>query len=956
MAQMVGYPPDCLACGLYRGCKTFQMEGQGPVPCDVLIVGEAPGATEDELGTPFRGRSGKLLDDLLDGIDIDRANLRITNAVRCHPPNNATPTPEQVRFCHPHLQMEIEQVKPKLILTLGAIAANAVLGGRQALAKLRGTMHQRGTAKVVCTYHPAYALRNPSATETIAMDLALGFSLLDSRADRGKIVLIRSQAALDRLTGLLSKHRGLLAFDIEGNSKNPFRANYRLPCYSIAVSPSLSFCIPADHQENVWLDEAQYLRPLQAIRDNPHARLVMHNCYYDLIGTLNRFNLHLPNGIEDTILMYALLDENAKHDLDSVTALFCPELAGYSADVNHLLDEGTQDFSKIPLATLWRYNAYDSLATYRAYAAMKPKVVEKGLAWVYRHVMIDGIQQLRRIGLSGLSMNLELVRETDVKYAKRLREIHEQLLGLPAVRKAMEIWAEHRKKTSKHKTDFPLSRYVEPFNPGSPQQKRILLFDVYGAKPLSATEKTGLPSVDDETIEKYARKYKAVQLLRDYTKLKKCHGTYVAPVEQTWLNSFDGRSHSTYKLHVARTGRTCVAKGTIINGMPCGKPIEQVQPGDKVFSLVDGKPVLSTVVCQAKTGFKPVVKIHWYRKLDTRNYYLYVTADHLIRLPSGEYKAAGSLERGDPLVLHYGEGVVHGVKKIPGRKTVYDLEVDNDCHNFFAAGVCVHNSSSGPNHENVPRVDTNPDIKRFFVAEPGYAFVQADYSQMELRVLACYSKDEELLRCYREGLDVHRLLASYYYRIPVNEITKAQRSAAKSTNFGVIYGQGPVALANDLGISVKEADGLISSYFRKFSGVRRWMEQTKAFAHKHGYVRSAIGRIRHLPEIVNGQEASRKEAERQAVNSPIQGLASDMLLLRLKALYHLIDTSFPTVTIRAVVHDSALFQVPIDQVTAFAKAAKPVMEDFSMFEWCIVPILTEWESGPNWGELKSLEL
>lgn len=811
---------NCLSCGLHSSCTTYRMSGQGPLPCDVMIVGEAPGAQEDEQGKPFVGRSGDMLNDMLDGIDWTRDRIRITNAVRCRPPGNATPTTEQIKACNGYLQKEIADCQPNIIITLGATALTAV-AGRYTLSKVRGTVIKVNGISVVPTYHPAYGLRNPSAVESIAMDIALAFSLLDRKTKQPKLILVDNQNTLDRLNAALRNHKGLIALDIEGNSKNPFIANYKIPCYALAVSPDLAFCLPADHADNKWLTQDQFISPLDTIKANPNITLLMQNCYYDLVGIYNRFKRKLTHAIEDTILMAALLDENGKHDLDTLTALYCPELVGYSTDINMLVDEGTKDYSKLPWTALWLYNAMDTIATYRAFKAMVPKIKEHGLQFVYRDVMCGGIKSLLKIGMAGIPMDVSRVREANVKYSNKLRELHEQMLGMPVVRDTMVKWAAHRKQAAKHKTDYPIERYVEPFNPGSTEQKRILLFDVLGLAPLSKTDKTGKSSVDTETVQKYASKYKVCRLLDEYSKIKKLHGTYIAPVESEWLNSFDGFSHSIYKLHVARTGRT---------------------------------------------------------------------------------------------------------------------------------------SASSPNHENVPRVDTNPDIKRFFVPRPGYSFVQMDYSQMELRVLACYSQDKELIQCYRDGLDVHKMLASYYYKIPLDKITKEQRTRAKSTNFGVIYGQGAQALAEALGISVREADGLIKSYFQKFSGVNRWMNRTRSSAHQHSYVKSLIGRIRHLPDIHSSNEGTMREAERQAVNSPIQGLASDMLLLRLNELFPRMEQLWPDVTPRAEVHDSVLFEVPIGQEESFVKFAKPIMEDFSMFDWCVVPVLTEWETGPNWGELKAIKL
>ena len=254
-------------------------------------------------------------------------------------------------------------------------------------------------------------------------------------------------------------------------------------------------------------------------------------------------------------------------------------------------------------------------------------------------------------------------------------------------------------------------------------------------------------------------------------------------------------------------------------------------------------------------------------------------------------------------------------------------------------------SSTDPNFQNIPiRTALGRTIREAFVAPPGYAIVSGDYSQIELRVLAHLSRDERLVEAFRTGQDIHLRTAMEIFEISEQEITREHRTRAKAVNFGVIYGQGESGLAKSLGISRDEAGRFIAAYFRRYDGVRRFMDHTLEAAREGEAVRSLLGRRRLLPDIRSGNRARRFAAERIAMNMPIQGSAADILKLAMLAL-----STPPTPGARMVltVHDELVFEVPEAEVETACQVIREKMEGVYSLE---VPLVVEVKAGLNWNE------
>jgi DNA polymerase-1 len=252
-------------------------------------------------------------------------------------------------------------------------------------------------------------------------------------------------------------------------------------------------------------------------------------------------------------------------------------------------------------------------------------------------------------------------------------------------------------------------------------------------------------------------------------------------------------------------------------------------------------------------------------------------------------------------------------------------------------------SSTDPNLQNIPiRTELGRKIRAAFVAPPGYAIVSADYSQIELRVLAHLSQDPVLLDAYLTGQDIHTRTAMEIFELAPEDVNREHRTRAKAVNFGVIYGQGDSGLAKALGIPRAEANSFIAAYFRRYEGVRRFMNETLDQARQGHAVKSLLGRRRLLPNIGSANRAERLAAERIAMNMPIQGTAADILKLAMLACASPVT---PGARMVLSVHDELVFEVPVEEVPAASAEIKRRMEGVYSLA---VPLVVDVGSGPDW--------
>lgn len=258
-------------------------------------------------------------------------------------------------------------------------------------------------------------------------------------------------------------------------------------------------------------------------------------------------------------------------------------------------------------------------------------------------------------------------------------------------------------------------------------------------------------------------------------------------------------------------------------------------------------------------------------------------------------------------------------------------------------------SSANPNLQNIPiRTELGREIRAAFIAEPGHVLLAADYSQIELRLLAHFSKDKLLVEAFRRGDDIHTLTASQVFAVPPLMVTPEHRRAAKVVNFGIVYGLSPFGLSQQLGIEPGEAKKFIDAYFEKYAGVRAFIDATLEQARRDQKVKTLFGRIRPIPDINSKNANQRGFAERTAVNTPLQGTAADLIKLAMIRIDEEIGKRGMKSRMTLQVHDELLFDVPKSEVDAMKRLVREQMENAHTLE---IPLVVELGIGPNWRDM-----
>jgi len=261
-------------------------------------------------------------------------------------------------------------------------------------------------------------------------------------------------------------------------------------------------------------------------------------------------------------------------------------------------------------------------------------------------------------------------------------------------------------------------------------------------------------------------------------------------------------------------------------------------------------------------------------------------------------------------------------------------------------------SSKNPNLQNIPvKTELGREIRRAFVAEKGCKLLAADYSQIELRVVATLAQDKNMLAAFREGKDIHSLTAAEVFGVKPEEVTSTMRRVAKALNFGVIYGMSVHGFAEAAGVESAKAREFIKKYFEEFAGVARYVDKVKEEAAKNGFVETFFGRKRFIPEINSSVWNLRQAAERMAINMPVQGTAADLMKMAMVDISE--KPKVKSVKLLLQVHDELIFEVSEDEIKAAAQGIKEIMENVYRLD---APLKVELETGYNWGEMQKLVL
>lgn len=827
--------PECTLCRLHKTANTVCLLGTGKVPCDIAVIGEAPGAQEDEQGLPFVGAAGQTLRATLNNAGIDPSKCFITNAVSCRPPNNKTPTKGEINACKHWLDYQLERVKPKYVLLLGNVPCQSVLG-KKGITKLRGRPIERSGVTYLPTYHPAALLHDPSKRDEFESDLAL-FAEIVKGGGIAQEEDFNPTEVLDEKTfrRMLDDLTGVVSYDLETTSLYPFK--YVKPkkggkneFYNESLITAVGFAteraqwsIPFDHYEmrETWSMPRRRRMMRQILQRLKKCKVIAHNGKFDQLWMWVHYDVLIPVHF-DTMLAHYNLDENDRHGLE------------YLAQKSFGAMPYDLDPTRAPWKELYVYHCKDVYYTRKLYFVFKKKLFKEGSSkLLFDHITMPSLDLFTQAEYNGVLVD-----------DKRFDEAEEYLTN--------EIREAKRK----------LKRYKRGVNWRSPKQVAELLFGKKseGGLGLSIVDKTktGAPSTSESVLKRVNH-----PIAKDLLRLRGAQQQLSFFIDGWKPYLVGGYLHPNFKIHGTVTGRPS-----------CENPnLQQVPRDSRIRSLIIAPPGWELVECD---------------------------------LSQVELRIAAELAN---------------------ESTMLDT---------FYSGKDIHWQTA---IREISRQGSMPEI------------VLATASAIVGKPVKNYGKAIDVL-----------LEHGHNAAIAVDDEWKEHRKKAKAINFGYLYGMWwrkfVVYAFDNYGIKVndEQAQASRTAYFDLYKDLVSWHDRQKRYARRWGYVQTLTGRRRRLPEAQIPHDCpERREAERQAINSPVQGTASDINLM---AGCQLKDEFPSDVKVCGTVHDAVLFMTRKEAIPVVVPRMLKIMQRPAVMDKLDikirVPLEAEASIGP-WSKGVSLE-
>lgn len=873
------YDTGCTLCKFHKNCKNVCINGSGGTEeGKLMVIFDYPSAKDDENNTVME------YDGLFDYVasevvGIAPEDMFKTYALKCRDTEYKKPTAKDINACKSYLIQEIEELKPKAILVLGEVALK-MLTGQQKISKYKGIVQRieitpNVTTSVIASYSPFYVKNAEEYLQSWAGDINLAYQTANDivpSVSETQIVYCENPAKFRE--GLqYCVDMGVCAFDfetpkVESKGKGTFKEGHHATMLSVTFQTGSAYVIPIEHKDSPLTKEdvSEVMEDFRTmILENPKVRKVAHNLNYD--HHINRIygNIKLRGRIDDTMLMYHLINELERKGLKDLVAKYFPEFAGY--------EESLEGFGweNIPIRTLAQYNGTDTDMTYRLMVQLEKELLEdERIYLIYRNLSMAAFRPLFEAEARGALVDNEYLGK--------------------AIKEVQEIEAKQVEILNKNSI---VRRYVQGVNA-----------DLVAEKISEITEKL------NTWMETHKSGLKTEMNMRE-------------------------------KLSGLRTGQIIMYE-----------ELNYKSPKQLVDFLYDSPYGFQFKGYQRTTGEEVISEIH-----DDTGF-----IDNLLHL-----------RKIQKILNTYLIGIYER------------LDANSRVHTSFklAGTVSGRLSSANPNLQNIPNVGkiTNDvlrsiveRVKQSFIAPEGNKFVQGDYSQAELRIIASLAKEENMLQVYQNDGDMHTMTASTLMGYDTLEdfkekedakSQKAGRTKAKAANFGLIYKisvDGYMDYAkNNYGVELtsKEAEEHVDRFFGKYPKILEYHDIYEAKAQKFGYVRTLFGRKRLTPNILSDDGFRRGQDERVAVNSPVQGTAGEFTIFAIALLYLRLD---PSVELCITVHDSIMFYIPDEILESQLKIIKLTMEDLPMEQYFGrvlygVKMKADFEiSNNSWNELEEYEL
>jgi len=794
---------DCQNCDLYQYSPHNKvcLMGQGPVPCDWMWIGEAPGSREQQVEKPFSGPVGQYFDLILENVGIDRNQAYITNICKCKPLHDDKPTPTQASACKHYLLEEIRLVHPKKILLIGDAALNA-LTGKSKISSYRGkvlSVNIEGLdypVEVYPIFHPGYIKRNPKLYPIEFTDLLKFRGAKTNGEDIPKNYVPVTDMPTFRkvIRELLSAPE--ISFDYETESLDP-HAGARIICIGLSPKEGTAYCIPLETELAPWtpLELKDIYRLLGAVLSNRKCIHSAFNSSFELKWSKHR---HIPAKCDsDPMVTVGLLDENLPHDLGTSVQMYV-DPSFVKLDSQKI---STWDWDKI-----YPYNCGDADYNLRLAHIAQPKLKQEPSSQrLYDNLLMPfQTKVLPRLELNGIYVHEDKLQQAEERcIPERDKQSQEVLKYVP---EGYVLPVKSRKALKRG------------FNPGSPKQLSDLLFNTLG-----------LPDLQQGSTA------------------------------ESVLIELKGRH-------------------------PIMVPIMEFRKYEKLLDFLES----------------------WKELKDSR-------------------------------------GFIHP--------------------HYHLIPVTGRLSCTDPNLQQVPRILF---IRNVIGAPPGYVLLIFDYSQIELRIVAYYSQDPEMMKAFLNHEDIHLLTACDLTNIPMDvlrsrikageEEAKELRKKAKAVNFGLVFEMGAYGLVKyakekyEVDLTFDEATLWRSKFFKKYSHIPLWHQDQIQRVHRDHKVVSMIGRVRHLNNILSSDDDVVAEAERQSINSPVQGLASDFNLMSAVEVEKILPPRDGWLA--GLVHDESIYCIREDRADYWKPIIKDIMEHPKLEKFISkkfnVPIEVETEVSRYW--------
>lgn len=840
-----------------------------------------------------------------------------------------------------------------------------------------------------------------------------------------KYHILENEQQLDMLIDACRK-TGYASVDFETTGNRIYNNDFYPTILGVCFEPGRAGVIPLGHFDSKfkksWKTKLQKFG--EEVIANENIVKVAWNAKFDM-QVFHKYGIFHKGRLFDGMLAKYVLDEAKPNDLKSMVRRFLPKFGDYEEDY-----EGCNlPWDQKPLLGLSQYCAIDTDMCLRLFLFFEKKMMDKKFYHLFRNLIMPASNLLTKVETRGQRLDKEWHGKLMEEYPRRILEAETKVRALKKVKRFEKSLTQQRldKTISKIEEEIRESKKViktsddsrkiasaersiknreekiarlmagefntksekaiiEPINFGSASQMTQLLFtDPKGFRfpVVKYTQKdkrdTDNPSSSEAVLLELQKTDKTgfIDTLLELRGLKQINNMFVKGFAN--LVQDDGRLHPKFHIHGTRTGRlsSCISPDSLLDTDRGLIFIGDLVPSSEGYNTIDGlsvrthtgkyQPILKGI----NKGVEPMYKV---TLEDGKS--INCTLKHKFITDHGEKTLEEIVNGKYGICILTTEGKSKPIVWEPiGLKTVCDIEVQED-HTYVANGILNHNSD--PNAQQLPRVATDPTIRRCLISSPGRLYLMMDYSQCELRLMAHLSKCKGLLEAFAKGWDPHLSVACKKYGVNYDDIYpiykdeqhpeyttwKIRRKQAKHIVFGCIYHIGAAKLAEELSdpktglvVTPKESQGFLDDFFKDFPEVKKFMDNQMKFIHKHGYIKTLFGRKRRCPEIFGDNQMQIVAAENAAINTPSQSAASDMALFTSILIDELIQKGeFPDLQEVGTVHDSIYFDTlpkDINPKTIYQlwdMARNPSTKEWFGFQIDDIDMSMDFEVGRSQGE------